>query len=289
MKSNDERANWMAIIKEVDMKKIAISVFVIIVLLQNILLSQSFTASHNKAIVDSLVQQLNPDAKLLVIKSDSVFNDGTAMSWFYHYVAYSNSIVSNYYLHTTFDSAVYDNMNGQLIDGPMIISEPWIDSDSALAIAERQGGIEFRNNHPNYKIRASLGQALIPSSVPEWHIYYVSLLNPADELFINVDANLSNIDSPAASDIAHQYTLSQNYPNPFNQGTIINYSIVSTSHVSLKVYDLGGNEVATLVNSRQPGGFYQVKFDGSELASGMYLYQLRIDNFKVTRKLILLK
>jgi len=129
------------------MKKIAISVFVLIILFQIILFSQSFTASHNKAIADSLVQQLNPEAKLLFIKSDSVFSDGTALSWFYQYMAVSVS--SHYFLHTTFDSAVYDSMNEQILDGPMIIAEPWIDSDSALAIAEEQGGREFRNNHPN--------------------------------------------------------------------------------------------------------------------------------------------
>jgi hypothetical protein len=271
------------------MKKIAISVFIFVILFQNILFSQSFTASHNKAIADSLVQQLNPDVKLLILKSDSVFSDGTAMSWFYHYMAFSNSVISYYFFHTTFNSAVFDSVNGQILDGPMIISEPWIDSDSALAIAERQGGIEFRNNHPNYKIKASLGQALVPSSVPQWHIDYVSLINPDDNLSINIDATLSNVDSPTTGNIAHQYTLSQNYPNPFNQTTIINYSVPVTSNISIKVYDILGNEVATLVNGKKPGGNYQIKFDGSGLASGIYLYRLQVDNFRVTRKLILLK
>jgi len=267
------------------MKKIAISILILIILIQNILFSQSFTASHNKAIADSLMLQINPDAQLLVIKSDSVFSDGTALSWFYQYM----SLYGNYFLHTTFASAAYDSMNEKILDGPMIITEPWIDSDSALAIAEKQGGEEFRNNHPSYKIRAMLGQALIPSSVPEWHIYYVSLINPDDELFINVDANLSNIDVPPTGNIARQYTLSQNYPNPFNQTTIINYSIVTTTDVSLKVYDIAGNEVAMLVNSKQPGGFYRVRFDGCGLASGIYLYQLRAVNFEMTKKLILQK
>ena len=269
------------------MKKIAISIFILIILIQNILFSQSFTASHNKAIADSLMQQLNPDAKLLVIKSDSVFNDGTALSWFYHYMAVSVS--SHYFLHTTFASAVYDSINEQILDGPMIITGPWIDSDSALAIAEKKGGKEFRNNHPSYKIRAMLGQAGIPSSVPKWHIYYVSLINPDDELFINVDANLSNIDVPPTGNIVRQYTLSQNYPNPFNQTTIINYSIATTTDVSLKVYDIVGNEIAALVNSNQPGGFYRIRFDGCGLASGIFLYQLQVDNFRLTKKMILIK
>jgi len=271
------------------MKKVVASIFILIIHFQTILFSQSFTASHNKAIADSLMFQRNPDAELLGIKSDSVFNDGTAMSWLYHYMAYSNNIVSNYFFHTTLDSAVYDSINELWYEGATIITEPWIDSDSALAIAEKQGGEEFRTNHANYRIKASLGQPLVPSSVPQWYIDYISLINPNDNLSINIDATLSNIDVPTTGNIARQYTLSQNYPNPFNQTTTINYSVPITSNISIKVYDVLGNEVATLVNSKRPGGIYQVKFDGCGLASGIYLYQLKVDNFQLIKKLILLK
>lgn len=95
------------------------------------------------------------------------------------------------------------------------------------------------------------------------------------------------------------FSLSQNYPNPFNPSTNINYSINSQQFVSLKVYDVLGNEVSTLVNEEQPAGNYSVEFNRSNLsngissvggyASGVYFYQLKAGNYIATKKLILLK
>ncbi len=85
------------------------------------------------------------------------------------------------------------------------------------------------------------------------------------------------------------YSLSQNYPNPFNPSTTINYQIPHASNVILKVYNILGQEVTTLVNENKQAGKYSVKFDGSKLSSGIYLYRIEADNFVFTRKLILLK
>ena len=90
-----------------------------------------------------------------------------------------------------------------------------------------------------------------------------------------------------------EFTLSQNYPNPFNPSTMISYQIPMTNHVSLKVYDAIGNEVATLVNSNQSAGSYTVSFNAykerSNLATGVYFYRLEAGAFVSTEKLILLK
>jgi hypothetical protein len=83
--------------------------------------------------------------------------------------------------------------------------------------------------------------------------------------------------------------LSQNYPNPFNPSTIINYQLPNTSDVKLIVYDLLGQEVRTLVNEKQNAGSYQVQFDGSNLASGVYFYKLSATEFTETKKMILIK
>ena len=72
------------------------------------------------------------------------------------------------------------------------------------------------------------------------------------------------------------YNLIQNYPNPFNPNTTIHYSISKQSFVTLKVYDLLGREVATLINEEKQAGNYEVEFDGSNLPSGVYFYQLRV-------------
>ncbi len=86
-----------------------------------------------------------------------------------------------------------------------------------------------------------------------------------------------------------EYSLSQNYPNPFNPTTNIKYSISSNQFVTLKVYDVLGNEVKTLVSENKEAGNYTVKFDASNLASGIYFYRLKAGNFSSVKKLILLK
>src|SRR5574338_874145 len=85
------------------------------------------------------------------------------------------------------------------------------------------------------------------------------------------------------------YTLEQNYPNPFNPSTSIQYAISNTQFVTLKVYDVLGNEVAILVNEIKPAGSYEVTFDASKLSSGVYFYQLRTGNFTATKKMIVQK
>jgi len=89
--------------------------------------------------------------------------------------------------------------------------------------------------------------------------------------------------------IPQQYALYQNYPNPFNPSTKIKFQIPENSFVTLKVYDVLGNEVATLVNQEKPIGSYNVEFDASSLPSGIYLYQLQAGNYFETKKMILLK
>jgi hypothetical protein len=86
-----------------------------------------------------------------------------------------------------------------------------------------------------------------------------------------------------------KYYLSQNYPNPFNPSTTIEFSIPERSHVSLKVYDVLGNQVATLVDGWMESTNHRVIFDGSKLSSGIYYYTLTTGNFTSTKKLILLK
>ena len=93
-----------------------------------------------------------------------------------------------------------------------------------------------------------------------------------------------------------EYILSQNYPNPFNPSTNIKYTIpnvslsgVEGSRVQLKVYDVLGNEIATLVNEYKPAGSYEVEFDAENLSSGIYFYKLQSGSFTQTKKMILLR
>jgi len=83
--------------------------------------------------------------------------------------------------------------------------------------------------------------------------------------------------------------LRQNYPNPFNPATKITYQLPKGSLVTLKIYDILGNEVATLVNEEQSAGRYQTTFNGSNLSSGIYFYKIQAGNFVETKKLVLMK
>lgn len=86
-----------------------------------------------------------------------------------------------------------------------------------------------------------------------------------------------------------EYALMQNYPNPFNPATQIKFTIPKSGLVTLKVYDLLGRKAAVLVNEERVAGEYSVKFDGSNLASGVYYYQLKSGNYSAIRKMLLIK
>jgi hypothetical protein len=89
--------------------------------------------------------------------------------------------------------------------------------------------------------------------------------------------------------IPKEYSLEQNYPNPFNPTTTINYKIKEDGIVTLKLYDVLGEEIKTLVNEGKVKGRYSYTFDGSDLPSGVYIYQLQVNDFVASKKLMLVK
>lgn len=137
------------------------------------------------------------------------------------------------------------------------------------------GTVVFRENHYYaYGVGMVKNERTIPSN--DAHI---------DELMSYVITGVEENNNS----IPPRYLLSQNYPNPFNPSTKIQYSISSQQNVTLKVYDVLGKEVATLVNDEKPAGTYEVFFNGSNLSSGVYFYKLQSGSFVETRKLTLLK
>ena len=104
----------------------------------------------------------------------------------------------------------------------------------------------------------------------------------------NIQDIITHIDEEEEN-IPSNFQLFQNYPNPFNPSTTIEYAIPNQSHVTIKVYDLLGREVTTLINEEKPAGNYSVTFDGGGLVSGIYFYRLTSNKFSETKKLLLLR
>jgi CubicO group peptidase (beta-lactamase class C family) len=114
-----------------------------------------------------------------------------------------------------------------------------------------------------------------------------TLYDESDSVFA-IDI-LPLVENNLDENIPTEYEVTQNFPNPFNPVTTIKYQIPELSFVTLKVYDVLGNEVGTLVNEEKPIGNYEVEFDGVDLPSGVYFYRLQAGDFVETKKMILLK
>lgn len=110
-------------------------------------------------------------------------------------------------------------------------------------------------------------------------------------VIIGSNNNLPNDNATAVEDqrLIMSYSLGQNYPNPFNPTTTIRYQIPQAGSVILKVYDMRGREVATLVNGFRTQGEYMAEFNASSLSSGTYIYELRVNNYKAVKKMMLIK
>jgi hypothetical protein len=120
--------------------------------------------------------------------------------------------------------------------------------------------------------------------------YFVSdnLLNPTQQQIID--------DGPCATSISTEiklkplcYELLQNYPNPFNPQTTIVFNVKELTSVILKIYNINGQLVSTLIDKRMQAGHYEIKFDGSDSASGVYFYQIKMGKYLSTKKMILLQ
>ncbi len=115
-----------------------------------------------------------------------------------------------------------------------------------------------------------------------------SLYAFSDSTFtISGGETVTNLNNQAG--IPLENSLAQNYPNPFNPSTVISYGIAEGGYVTLKVYDITGREVASIVNENKPAGKYSIPFNGSSLASGVYFYILRNGSFVQAKKFLLIK
>ncbi len=140
------------------------------------------------------------------------------------------------------------------------------------------GGTPIANSQ--FQILGTIGQPAIGVSSTQ-AIIHVS------GFWVGVDIVTSV--EPIPNSLPNSFRLDQNYPNPFNPATTIQFAVPQTSQVSIKLYDLRGREVATLLDDRLAAGEYKLQLDAGALASGVYFYRMQTEGFVQSRKLTLLK
>ena len=137
------------------------------------------------------------------------------------------------------------------------------------------GGEEFSDGE--YRIVGTLGQPFMSSESNPVGFWYLASRE------LNVELEQSSLNVPK------EFQLQQNYPNPFNPTTTIEFALPKRSSVTLKLFDILGREIATLVDAELESGVHKINFDGQDLASGIYFYRIHADGFLKTKKLMLLK
>ncbi|MBK9097227.1 MAG: T9SS type A sorting domain-containing protein [bacterium] len=194
-----------------------------------------------------------------------------------------------------------------LVDTKLLISEDggisWFTRtipESDMIVADHSGRI-YRNAGIGVQYSSDKGITWIPvdnSGLNNW--VNEMAINQNNRIYLATTSGVyfgegdSIVVSVENTEPAKTFFLSQNYPNPFNPVTKIKYSIPQDvrgekQEVMLKIYDVLGREIATLVNEEKPAGEYEVEFDGSALPSGIYFYRLKAGAFSETRKMVLLK
>ena len=180
-----------------------------------------------------------------------------------------------------------------LVIGMGLIDVQSIDSDSALAIAERNGGSTFRDQFPACTIRAHLsGLYERDFSGSIWWIRYQDGTNVKN---ISVNALTSNlfyftsVRENKNSKLPLNPKVYQNYPDPFNPSTTITFFLAKSSQTKITVYDLLGQPIETLIDDDRPPGNYQVQFNGTHYSAGVYFYRFQAETYSETKKLVLLK
>jgi hypothetical protein len=168
-------------------------------------------------------------------------------------------------------------------------SEYTVNDGSGGVVVQRSGKYKYSNIsteagktilHPGNKIGALIG-------IVYYSFNQYKFVPRTDADFVNVV--LTGVDGSAGAPVPASYALAQNYPNPFNPSTVIEYSVPVGGEVSLKIYNLLGQEVRLLVNTIQPAGRYTVRFDAGSLSTGVYFYRMQAGSFTQIRKMVLVK
>lgn len=213
----------------------------------------------NSGLINTQICQLTVmDTKLLAVTIDGVFkSDNDGKNWAADTSSLENVncfvVVNNQLLAGTDDNGIY------------------LSSDYGISWTSLSSGIPA--NTRVWSLSVSSNGIFAGTDKGVWML-------PLSEIITKV----KNI-----TKLPKNFTLEQNYPNPFNPTTVIRYQLPENGRVTLKIYDVLGREINTLVNEVKIPGNYTVQFDGSKLSSGVYFYQIQTENFRSVKKMLLIK
>jgi hypothetical protein len=252
---------------------------------------------------ESLAATVAPDQELKSIWThhveDSVNHEGLSLGWTYEF--FSPWLV---------DSVTYVDIDGhghiyvQAEAPPNMLTIPsdFLDSPVADSVADQNGGTQFCAQHLvtewSFDGGTTYTQYYWDPTAIYWHVMFVAHEQGTEIAFhAFVDmitgellwTGITGVSEGLAGTLPQQYALYQNYPNPFNAITTISYDLPKSAHISLRVFDLLGRQVAVLKDGMMEAGSHRVTFDGSSLASGIYFARLDAGKFSQTKKLMLLK
>lgn len=160
-------------------------------------------------------------------------------------------------------------------------------SGSHTTTCNGQGGTSLPNGAASWDAELSSNALTYMYVVTVSGTYHYVCTPHAPDMSGTINAIISSISQ--INEIASGYKLSQNFPNPFNPETKINFSIPSSGFVDLKVYNVSGQNVATIVNQRLSSGTYNVNWNASDVTSGVFFYTLKTENFTETKKMMLIR
>jgi len=246
-------------------------------------------------------QQFAPDQELraIIAHADTIGLDGTSVFWLYYFYSPSlqfptRVLVSSFFTQTDTSRLGEPNLPPNM----RAIPANFIDSDVAMAVAETNGGSDFRAQHNVVRRFISGGNLfwIFPQDTTKifWVVGYDAIAPDSSTLTFRALVDMvtgeliTDVDEPKAP-IPQAFSLSQNYPNPFNPATTIEFSLPQASAVSLKIYNVRGEEVATLVSEKLPPGNYKRVWSAAGVSSGVFFYRLQAGTFVETRKLLLLR
>ena len=166
----------------------------------------------------------------------------------------------------------------------LVICSLWcssIDAQTTLASYVVGNGAAVITNS-NHNLSATFGQPIIGNTSNTLHSNSIGF-------WYQYAATITDVEDRWMFEIPKQFELYQNYPNPFNPTTVIRYGIPKESIVKLVVYNILGEMVKTLVENKQKAGSYEVNFNASNLATGIYIYRIQAGQFVETKKMVLMK